>query len=135
LLALAEMRTDVDWPFILRNILVGSEELGLLGSGHYVDLLTENEKTDIKAILNFDVLGTGSGVSEFGSPDLTALLAEPGKDTGIVVSVCRGLGGGSSDFADIQNVVISHLVFLAVMSLVSHLPGRPSSSFNLKRSV
>jgi aminopeptidase YwaD len=40
-------------------VLFGAEEIGLLGSNHYVSSLTEEERTGIAAMLNFDMLGVG----------------------------------------------------------------------------
>jgi aminopeptidase YwaD len=40
-------------------VLFGAEEIGLLGSNHYVSSLTEGELGGIEAMLNFDMLGVG----------------------------------------------------------------------------
>ncbi|HEV7367860.1 M20/M25/M40 family metallo-hydrolase [Arenibaculum sp.] len=40
----------------------GAEELGLLGSRHYVDTLPAEELARIEAVLNFDMLGSVNGV-------------------------------------------------------------------------
>lgn len=42
----------------LRFIWFGAEEMGLLGSEHYVDSLSSLEKQNILAMLNFDMLGS-----------------------------------------------------------------------------
>lgn len=42
----------------LRFIWFGAEELGLLGSAHYVESLSDAEKQDIIGMLNFDMLGS-----------------------------------------------------------------------------
>jgi aminopeptidase YwaD len=59
LLALAGEIARKEWPFEVRIIAFGSEELGLLGSSHYVDSLPPAERARIAAMLNFDALGTG----------------------------------------------------------------------------
>lgn len=111
LLTIAQMLADIDLPFTLRIIPFGSEELGLLGSRFYVDSLTEQELANTKAMLNFDALGTGSGVSIFGAPDLTEMMAGAGKEIGIDIAVTRGLSGGTSDYASFENVGVPHLMF------------------------
>jgi Zn-dependent M28 family amino/carboxypeptidase len=52
--------------FILKKIQFGPEELSLMGSRFYEDSLTVQELANTKAMLNFDALGTGSGVSILG---------------------------------------------------------------------
>jgi Zn-dependent M28 family amino/carboxypeptidase len=42
----------------LRFIWFGAEELGLLGSAHYVSGLSAEEQADIMAMLNFDMIGS-----------------------------------------------------------------------------
>ena len=71
LLAIAHKLANVDLPFTLRFVPFGSEELGLLGSQYYVGALTDKERGNIKAMLNFDALGSGSGTRVFGSNELT----------------------------------------------------------------
>ena len=89
----------------------GSEELGLLGSQYYVESLTDNELENTKVMLNFDALGSGSGPSVFGSPELTELVTTVGGQAGAEIAVTRGISGGSSDFASFQNVGVPFLMF------------------------
>ena len=105
------MLANINLPFTLRIIPFGSEELGLLGSRFYVDSLTDQELANTKAMLNFDALGTGSGVSIFGSPELTELMAGAGGTIGVDITGIGGLSGGTSDYASFQSVGISHLMF------------------------
>lgn len=60
LLAMAGEIARRQWPFEVRIIAFGAEELGLLGSRHYVDSLPPAERARIAAMLNFDALGTGA---------------------------------------------------------------------------
>lgn len=111
LLAIAESLAEVDLPFTLRIVPFGSEELGLLGSRHYVQSLSEEELANTKAMLNFDALGSGTGVSIFGNQDFTELASALGGETGVDVAVTRGLSGGSSDFASFRDAGVPFLMF------------------------
>ena len=111
LVTLARMLADVDLPFTIRIVSFGSEELGLLGSRFYVESLSENELENTKAMLNFDALGTGSGVSVFGDGDITALVSDIGDQVNVDVAVTLGLRGGSSDFASFREAGVPYLMF------------------------
>ena len=111
LVTLARMLADVDLPFTIRIVPFGSEELGLLGSRFYVESLNENELENTKAMLNFDALGTGSGVSVFGDGDITALVSNIGDQVNVDVAVTLGLRGGSSDFASFREAGVPYLMF------------------------
>ena len=111
LVTLARMLAEVDLPFTLRIIPFGSEELGLLGSRFYVESLSEEELENTKAMLNFDALGTGSGVSVFGDGDIAALVSDIGDQIGVDVAVTLGLRGGSSDFASFREAGVPYLMF------------------------
>ena len=111
LVTLARMLADVDLPFTIRIVPFGSEELGLLGSRFYVESLSENELENTKAMLNFDALGTGSGVSVFGDGDITALVSDIGDQVNVDVVVTLSLRGGSSDFANFREAGVPYLMF------------------------
>lgn len=111
LLAIAEILAEVDLPFTLRIVPFGSEELGLLGSQFYVESLSEAELENTKVMLNFDALGTGRGVSVFGTREFTALASELGGEIGVDVNVTRGISGGSSDFATFRAAGVPFLMF------------------------
>ena len=113
LLAIAESLAEVDLPFTLRFVPFGSEELGLLGSRHYVQSLSDEELANTKAMLNFDALGSGTGVSIFGNRDFTELATALGGETGVDVAVTRGLSGGSSDFASFRDAGVPFLMFFS----------------------
>ena len=113
LLAIAESLAEVDLPFTLRVVPFGSEELGLLGSRHYVQSLSDEELANTKAMLNFDALGSGTGVSIFGNRDFTELATALGGETGVDVAVTRGLSGGSSDFASFRDAGVPFLMFFS----------------------
>jgi aminopeptidase YwaD len=59
LLVIAEELASKQFPFDVRFIGFGSEELGLLGSEKYVRNLAEEERRQHIAMFNFDALGSG----------------------------------------------------------------------------
>lgn len=52
--AISNMQTDTE----IRFLTFGAEELGLLGSSHYVSTLTEDEKDRSVGMFNFDMVGS-----------------------------------------------------------------------------
>ena len=81
-----------------------AEELGLLGSRHYVNALDRAEKRRIEAYLNFDMVGSPNPVPELyadGDPDVARVLRDAsGPKLGTVVA------GQSSDHALFQRAGI-----------------------------
>jgi len=75
----------------------GAEELGLLGSRHYVRSLDRDERRRISAYVNFDMVGSPNAVPEFyadGDAELGRVLRRAaGRPLGTVEA------GGSSDHA------------------------------------
>jgi aminopeptidase YwaD len=113
LMTIAREVADTSYPFALRFIAFGSEEVGLFGSRHYVDTLSPDEVAEIVAMLNFDVPGSGEIVQVIGSFDLAnkALAYADAND----IAVMRGspLEGAGSDHQPFKNVEIPYLFFLA----------------------
>jgi Zn-dependent M28 family amino/carboxypeptidase len=62
----------------LRFIWFGAEELGLLGSAHYVESLSDAERQDIIGMLNFDMLGSPNFVRFVYDGDGSAGLSDAG---------------------------------------------------------
>jgi Iap family predicted aminopeptidase len=80
----------------------GGEEDGLVGSEHYVDQLSEAEREEMRAYLNFDMVGSPNpepAVYSDGDPELGELLRRlhPGEESGVGV-------GGLSDHAPFDRV-------------------------------
>ena len=102
------------YPFSLRFIAFGSEELGLLGSLHYVDSLSPEDQDSVVVMMNFDALGTGDVVGVLGDFDLSGDVIEYAQDHGIDAERRLYLGpGSSSDHASFQRTGIPVVVFLA----------------------
>ena len=110
-LTLAESLAAQPLPFDLKIIAFGSEELGLLGSRHYVDSLSPDELRRTKAMLNFDAVGTGPRLMVLGNRDFIDLALEKGETAGIDVGVSSGIRGGSSDHATFSEAGVPVLMF------------------------
>jgi len=113
LLAIAEELAGHTFPFTVRFIAFGSEEVGLRGSGHYVDSLTEEQRDEIIAMLNFDALGSGESIEILGDGPLVDRAAELAQREGIAVSIGRDRRGSSSDHASFRRAGIPVLMFTA----------------------
>ena len=113
LLALAEELADRPFPFTLRFIAFGSEETGLHGSRHYVGQLTDAELAEIKAMVNLDVVGSGSGLRVTGDRWLTSHVKETADREDTTLSVSGGIRGGSSDHASFRDAWIPVIFFHA----------------------
>ena len=111
LLTLAEALSQTSFPFGLRFITFGSEELGLRGSQAYMNSLSSEEPRRILAMLNFDALGSGDGLAITGASDLTKLVVEQAKSLGIEVRRSGGFAGTSSDHASFARAGIPVIVF------------------------
>ena len=112
-LTLAKELADRSFPFTLRFIAFGSEETGLNGSKHYVSALTEDERGEIKAMINLDVVGTGEGIRITGDSWLTGHVSETADREGIAVGLRGGMRGGSSDHASFREAGIPVIFFFA----------------------
>ena len=96
-LAIANHIIENDYPFTVRLILFGSEEVGLVGSRHYVAQLTEEERADIIAMINFDVPGSGTNLEVWGDPGLTLAAVAVAAQSDILLSENLTRGSSRSD--------------------------------------
>jgi aminopeptidase YwaD len=85
-------------------VLFGAEEIGLVGSAYYVSQMTAEEKSRLKAMLNFDMVGVGEeGWWVIGDGELQTRAAEVAADLGVegVVpsTLIRGLSSDHASFA------------------------------------
>ena len=123
LLTLAEQLQNQPLPFTVRFIGFGSEELGLRGSRHYLDSLSEQQRRDITAMFNFDSLGSGESLGVLGDGELVGRLVEIGKEMGIDVRSSSPLRGGSSDHTSFQRLGIPAVMFVSRDSSRIHTSG------------
>ena len=111
LLTVAEHLAGASLPFTIRFIAFGSEELGLVGSRHYVDSLSAGQREQIIAMLNFDSLGSGDSIRVLGSARLTEMVVESGIELGVGVRKSEGTRGGGSDHASFERVGVPIVMF------------------------
>ena len=97
-------------PYAVRLVFFGVEEIGLFGSKHYVDELSEEERHEIIAMLNFDAMGKGNA-SVLGSEGILDRTIEYATGKGIDLSRSDGPAGFGSDHASFINADIPALFF------------------------
>ena len=91
LLTIAEELSQVSLPFTVRFIAFGSEELGLKGSLHYVASLDGAQRSRIRAMFNFDGVGSGRQLGILGDTGLTQFAVDLGAGENIDVRISAGL--------------------------------------------
>ena len=82
LLEIARAVRGRDYPFNLVFVAFGDEEIGLVGSRHYVEALTPEERGRIAAMINLDMVGVGTTMEFGGTGDLTSLSIQIAHDLG-----------------------------------------------------
>ena len=109
LLTIARQASQGTYPFTLRLIAFGSEEIGLLGSQRYVDSLSQSELADIVAMFNFDALGTGDTLVMVATPWLGELFESVvgGGESRVQLRRSEGLRGATSDHAPFEAAGVS----------------------------
>ncbi len=81
-------------------VLFGAEELGLFGSAHFVAQLTPEERSAIRAMLNFDMTGVGDTWWLVGTPALVSRVRDVAeRDLGVAATPAELPDGASSDHA------------------------------------
>ena len=108
LLTVARHIAERDYPFDVRIVLFGAEEMGLIGSEHFVENMSRQEIESTIAMLNFDALGSGSTLHAIGDYGLASKALETGREMGAPISL-KGGGRASSDHAPFEQVGIPTL--------------------------
>ncbi len=130
LLTLARELSKKSFPFDLRLVAFGSEELGLRGSRHYVESLSSEEQGRVIAMLNFDSLGNGSRLGAVGDAILTRPVMEDAKARGIELRLRQSSGRGGSDHASFAAVSIPNIFFSSDDFSRLHTPEDTLESIN-----
>ena len=112
LLTIAREIADRKYPFTVRFIGFGAEELGLYGSEHYVGQLSEDEIDSTVAMLNFDALGSGPQTATLGTSSLQRMVEFHAEEQGIDIRIRYTMDWGSSDHAPFHEAGIDHIFFL-----------------------
>ncbi len=103
LMTLSAELADVPLPFRLRFLLFGSEEVGLFGSRHYVEALSQGELDSIIAMINIDSTGSGQTVVATGDSELAARMLDYSNSQGITVRIGAPLPWAGSDHASFRD--------------------------------
>jgi aminopeptidase YwaD len=93
-LELARVMSTRPTPYTLKFIGFDAEEIGLVGSAHYVSQLPEAERRSIAAMINLDMVGVGDSSRIGGSDSLVRLAQSAASRSGLSVGLL-GEGGGS----------------------------------------
>ena len=109
LLSLAEALAGRSLPYTIRFVAFGSEEIGLYGSRHYVSSLTEAELTRIRAMLNFDVVGSGPHLETVGHDSLIDLALNIADNLEIEAQPGSLPPGAASDHTPFDDAGVSTL--------------------------
>ena len=112
-MTMAELTADIEYPFTVKFVLFGAEEVGLFGSRHYVDALGEQEIEDTLAMLNFDVPGSGDHLDFVGSRELTDYATEIAESIGAEAARAGLPDSAASDHAPFHEVGIPVIFILA----------------------
>ena len=83
--------------------LFGAEEVGLLGSAHYVSALDAQARSRVRGMLNFDMLAVGDRWPLVGSAEIVQLAAQAAETLGIsheVADAPPNVGSDHSSFID-----------------------------------
>ena len=117
-LAMADYIGGHSYPFDVRVVLFGTEEDGLYGSNHYVDNMSEDEIANTVAMLNFDAIGSGTGLLLMGDNHLALearriALRRFGMEMGTFSEDRWAAYGGAGDHAPFR------MAGIPVLSLIS----------------
>lgn len=114
LMEIAKRASARDYPFAVKFVLFGAEEIGLYGSIRYADEMGADEIANTLAMLNLDVVGSGGGFEAIGDFDLARTAREVGEEIGErVLATTSENAGFTSDHAPFAAVGIPALFLLA----------------------
>ena len=113
LMAVAARVRDIAYPFEIRFILFGAEEVGLFGSRHYAQEMSADDIADTVAMLNLDVVGSGDGFEARGDLYLARDAAEIAKELGAPMLVTSDLTSVLSDHVPFAERGIPALFLMA----------------------
>lgn len=104
-------RTAQPGPLTLRFIAFSAEELGLLGSRHYVSTLSQQERQQIVAMASLDMVGVGDRMRFGGSQQLVQTALGIARDQGAQALALEGSGAGASDHSSFIAAGIPGVLF------------------------
>jgi Zn-dependent M28 family amino/carboxypeptidase len=87
------------YPFEIRLMAFGAEEVGLVGSREYVSTMPDAERQRVIAMINLDMIGVGSQLRFGGTPDLVGHAVTAAAAVGESASRMSGGVSSASDHA------------------------------------
>lgn len=122
LLELARVLATEPMGVTLKFVAFGAEEVGLLGSAHYVSSLTPSERGQVVAMLNFDMVGVGDELLVGGDVSIMRWVDEVSAAQAITLRHMGGDLAGRSDHASFTMVGIPSAFFHVAEDLHYHTP-------------
>jgi aminopeptidase YwaD len=116
-------RSPAERPLRLRFALFGGEELGLYGSRFYVENLSAEDRQQLLADVNLDMVGVGDAWRFGGSEQLVQLALGAAADLGSRALPLRGPLAGASDHASFLDAGIPAVFLYRVEDPNYHTAG------------
>ena len=112
-LEVARLAAEQGLAYNLRFVGFGAEELGLFGSRHYVEGLSDDERRRVIAMINLDMVAVGDQLRLAGEPSLLQRGREVAEKerVALVPSSREGSSPGGSDHAPFARAGIPWLFF------------------------
>lgn len=98
-LQLAAATRGRTYPFDLVFVAFGDEEVGLVGSKQYVSAMSSQQRSQLVAMLNFDMVGVGDAMQFGGEQLLAGQARQIARDLGYKTEEMSARDGRSSDHA------------------------------------
>jgi aminopeptidase YwaD len=112
-------------------VLFGAEELGLIGSRHYVSTLDNAAKERLKAMLNLDMVGVGDEAWWLiGSEDMVKRMGDLADGLNIETTSSELIRGLSSDHASFISAGVPSIMFHRWEDNLLHTPQDVTSRVN-----
>jgi aminopeptidase YwaD len=112
-------------------VLFGAEELGLIGSRHYVSTLDNAAKERLKAMLNLDMVGVGDEAWWLiGSEDMVKRMGDLADGLNIDTTSSELIRGLSSDHASFISAGVPSIMFHRWEDNLLHTPQDVTSRVN-----
>jgi aminopeptidase YwaD len=102
-------------------VLFSAEEFGLFGSRDFVQALSQTERTQIRAMLNLDVVGVSSELGLLGDTDLVEQARVQAQKAGIKAEPATLPPGAASDHVSFEDAGIPVVMFTREDNLI-HTP-------------
>lgn len=103
-------------------VLFGAEEIGLVGSRHFVEALDEAEREELDVMLNFDMTGVGEEWLVIGSPDFADMASLAAAGASIEARVSEPPNRLTSDHQSFLNANLPAVWVYRITDTLLHTP-------------